>query len=263
MSSFRRRAIVVSRARSTERNSTGGRVSARDRRGGVVGIGEHPQPGDRVADLGAAEERRRARQVERDAALLHRGRHRTDLAREGSIDDHADRWGATRPRRSGARSRGLPPAPGRARCAQRQKRTPAPVSSARPGCSRRSPIAATTARAASPPRCRPAGSARARPHRHRGGARGTRTRRGRPGPRVAWSSSSAPTRLALSAPSRPGSPAGAGSRPRARRRARGGSARRPRGGRRGGRRAGASAPAQTSPRVEAAGGGAGCGRGAA
>jgi hypothetical protein len=40
--------------------------------GGVVGVGEHPQPGDRVAHLGPLEERRRPGEVERDPPLFHR-----------------------------------------------------------------------------------------------------------------------------------------------------------------------------------------------
>ncbi len=55
----------------------------------VVGIGQRPQPGDRVANLGPLEERRGAGEVEGDAALLHRRRHRAALA--GRLgDEHAD-----------------------------------------------------------------------------------------------------------------------------------------------------------------------------
>ena len=82
---------------------------------------------------------------------------------------------------------------------ERQKRTPAPVSSARPGFSRRSPIAATTARAASitslPPRRQRSStttSASGWTSRNQEAVRA-------PGPRVAWSSSSAASRLELSA----------------------------------------------------------------
>ncbi len=66
------------------------RPGQRPRRGRrVVGIGEHPQPGDRVAHLGALEERRRAGEVEGDAALLHRRRDRPALGRR-VVDQHAD-----------------------------------------------------------------------------------------------------------------------------------------------------------------------------
>ena len=50
------------------------------RRGRVVGVGEHPQPGDRVAHLGPLEQRRRPGEVEGDAALLHRRGDRAALA---------------------------------------------------------------------------------------------------------------------------------------------------------------------------------------
>ena len=79
-SSLRRRAIVVSRARSAERSSIGGRVSARAAAAESSGIGEHPQPGDRVADLGPLEQRGRPGEMERDAPLFHRRRHRPALA---------------------------------------------------------------------------------------------------------------------------------------------------------------------------------------
>ena len=57
-SSLRRRAITVSWARSTDRSSIGGLVSARVTAPPSVGSAERPQPGDGVADLGHAEERR-------------------------------------------------------------------------------------------------------------------------------------------------------------------------------------------------------------
>ena len=67
------------------------RPGQRPRRGGgVVGVGEHPQPGDRVAHLGPLEERRRPGEVEGDAALLHRRGDRAALA--GRVgDEDADR----------------------------------------------------------------------------------------------------------------------------------------------------------------------------
>ena len=115
MSSLRRRAIVVTFARSTER-SAGRRPGERaDDRRRVAGVGQHPQPGEHVADLGAAEEGRVAGVAERDAALLERRRGQPALA-PARAGDHADplRRGPRR-RRAGARSRGRRPAPGRAR----------------------------------------------------------------------------------------------------------------------------------------------------
>ena len=73
MSSLRRRAIVVQRARSTERSSTGGRVSARTTAAGVGRVGEQAQPGDHVAHLRPLEEGAGAGEPERDAPLLERG----------------------------------------------------------------------------------------------------------------------------------------------------------------------------------------------
>ena len=58
-----------------------GQRARRGRR--VVGVGEHPQPGDRVADLGTLEERRRPGHVEGDPTLLHRRRDATALHRGG------------------------------------------------------------------------------------------------------------------------------------------------------------------------------------
>ncbi len=80
MSSLRRRAIVVTFARSTERSSTGGRVSARTTAAASDGLGEHPQPREHVADLGAPEEGGVARVAEGDAALLERRRDQAALA---------------------------------------------------------------------------------------------------------------------------------------------------------------------------------------
>ncbi len=84
------------------------------RRGRVVGVGEHPQPGDRVAHLGALEQRRRAGEVEGDAALLHR---RGDRRRPGGRVGDERRRSPPAPsrRRAGARPRAPPPAPARAR----------------------------------------------------------------------------------------------------------------------------------------------------
>ena len=92
MSSLRRRAIVVHLARSTERSSTGGRVSARTTAAASVGVGEHPQPGERVADLGALEEGGVAGEAERHAALLERGGDQPALA-PADAGDHADALG--------------------------------------------------------------------------------------------------------------------------------------------------------------------------
>ena len=61
------------------------------RGGGVVGIGQHPQPGDRVAHLGPLEQGRRPREVEGDAPLLHRGRDVPALAHR-IVDQDADRF---------------------------------------------------------------------------------------------------------------------------------------------------------------------------
>ena len=74
MSSLRRRAIWVQRAMSTERSSIGARASARTTAGGVAGVGQQPQPGEQVADLGALEEGGVADQPVRDRALLERDR---------------------------------------------------------------------------------------------------------------------------------------------------------------------------------------------
>ena len=105
-------------------------------------IGEHPQPGEHVADLGPLEERRVAREPERHPALLERRRHQARLAPAGA-DDHADGLGRA-PRRppAGARSPAPPPAPGRApRCSARTDTADSPT---RPACrSRRSPGVST------------------------------------------------------------------------------------------------------------------------
>ena len=57
----------------------------------IFGVGEHPQPGDRVADLGPLEQRRRSREVEGDAPLLHRRRDVPALANR-VLDESADRF---------------------------------------------------------------------------------------------------------------------------------------------------------------------------
>ncbi len=92
MSSLRRRAISrapgqVDRAQLHRR---AGQRPDRGRR--VVGVGEHPQPRDRVADLGAMEERRSPGEPVGDVALLERCRDQPalSLARR--------RPGRTRPR---------------------------------------------------------------------------------------------------------------------------------------------------------------------
>ena len=89
MSSLRRRAICVQRARSIARSSIGGRASARTTAPASPGIDEQPQPGEQVADLGALEERRRAGEPVRDRALLQRGGDRLALAADRA-HEHAD-----------------------------------------------------------------------------------------------------------------------------------------------------------------------------
>ncbi len=63
-----------------------------DDRGRVRGVGQHPQPGEHVSNLGALEERRVAREPEGNRALLERGRHQARLP-PARADDHADRLG--------------------------------------------------------------------------------------------------------------------------------------------------------------------------
>ena len=92
MSSLRRRAIAVHRARSIERSSTGGRVTRPDDRRRIGGIGEHPQPGEDVAHLGTLEQGGVAGEAERHPALLERRGHQARLAPPGA-DDHADGLG--------------------------------------------------------------------------------------------------------------------------------------------------------------------------
>ena len=97
----------------------------------VVGVGEHPQPGDRVAHLGPLEEGGRTGEVERDAPLLHRRRDRATPLRR-VVDRGRRSPPAACRRRPGARPPAPPPAPAPARCAHRQKRT----SGSRNCCSR-------------------------------------------------------------------------------------------------------------------------------
>ncbi len=86
-----------------------------DDRGSVGGIGEHPQPGERVADLRALEEGGVAGEAKRHAALLEGGGDQAALP-PARARDHADslRRGPRR-RRAGARPRARPPGPGRGR----------------------------------------------------------------------------------------------------------------------------------------------------
>ena len=73
--------LAPPRDRRQPREVGGGQLDRRPgqrprRRRRVGRVGEHPQPGDRVAHLGPLEERRRPGEVERDPALLHRRRDR-------------------------------------------------------------------------------------------------------------------------------------------------------------------------------------------
>ena len=85
-------------------------------RGGsrVSWVGEHPQPGDRVTDLGTLEQRRRTGEVKGDPPLLHR---RRDCARRRLPGRQAARRSprAACRRRAGALPRGPLPGPGHAR----------------------------------------------------------------------------------------------------------------------------------------------------
>ncbi len=89
MSSLRRRAIWVQRARSTWRSSIGGRASARTTAGASAGIDQQPQPGEQVAHLGALEEGGVADEPVADRALLQRDRDRLALARDRA-HEHGD-----------------------------------------------------------------------------------------------------------------------------------------------------------------------------
>ncbi len=205
--------------REVDRAQLDRRPGQRPRRGGrVVGVGEHPQPGDRVADLGAAEERRRARRGGRGCCAPPsppRRRRRGGPARRRSRRSAP----AAPRRRSGARPRAPPPAPGRARCGQRQKRTGdlgrrlgaarllQPLGDRGDDRARRVGDLAATAEGAVEDDHVGIGVKVAEPG---GGTR--RRRRG-----VAWSSSRAQSRLALSAASSASTPSGRGWRPRARR----------------------------------------------
>ena len=90
----------------------------------VAGVGERPQPGDRVAHLGPLEEGGGAGEVEGDAALLHRRRDRAALARPGRRRARRSPPGRRR-RRAGARPRGRPPGIGRARWSSSRSGPPA------------------------------------------------------------------------------------------------------------------------------------------
>ena len=123
MSSLRRRAIVVHRARSIERSSTGGRVSARTTAAESVGIGEHPQPGEHVAHLGPLEEGGVAGEAERDPCAPRAppppGAPRATRSRRSRRRPRA----APRRPRAGARSPAPPPAPAARSPLQRQNLT--------------------------------------------------------------------------------------------------------------------------------------------
>ncbi len=184
--------------------------------GRVVGIGEHAQPGERVADLRALEEGGVAGEAEGDVALLERGRHQAALA-PARGDDHADRLGLDLARGQqvldlARRGLGLGALAGAA-----------PEADDVAGAPRRAPRAV----AGIPPPPRRRREARAEAHRigqldldrHRDGARRTRPpppprRRGTASP--PWRVSQAPTRFPLGASARSRARCAA-PRPRARR----------------------------------------------
>ena len=89
MSSLRRRAIWVQRAMSTERSSIGGPGQGADDGAGVGGIGQQPQPGEHVADLGALKEGGLADQAVGDRPLLERHPDRLPLV-DDLGDEHRD-----------------------------------------------------------------------------------------------------------------------------------------------------------------------------
>ena len=144
MSSLRRRAICVQRAMSTERSSIGGRASARTTAAGVGGVGQQPQPGEHVADLGALEERRLAD----DAVGTARSSSATATAcpsREIAGTSTAISPGRhALARRSAARCRRPPTAPGRARWRSARTRPPRPPPAARTGTSTAADAARST-----------------------------------------------------------------------------------------------------------------------
>ena len=92
MSSLRRRAIWITRARSIERSSIGGRASARTDRAGVAGVDQQPQPGEHVAHLGALEEGGRPDHPVGHRALLQRAGHELALAADRA-HEHSDALG--------------------------------------------------------------------------------------------------------------------------------------------------------------------------
>ena len=115
------------RARSTERSSTGGLVSALTTAAESAGIGERPQPGDRVAHLGTLEEGGRPGAPEWDVPFLERGGDQPALAR-GGAGEHAISSGRLSRREPAPRSRGPPPAlrPARWRSARTGPSSPDP-----------------------------------------------------------------------------------------------------------------------------------------
>ena len=92
MSSLRRRAICVQRARSIARSSTGGRASARTTAPASPGSTSSRSQATQVAHLGALEEGRGAREAVGHGALLQRGGDRLALAADGA-HEHADLLG--------------------------------------------------------------------------------------------------------------------------------------------------------------------------
>ena len=114
MSSLRRRAIVVSRARSAERSSTGGRVSARAAAAESPGSASTRSQAIASRTSGRWKSAAGPERWKRDAALLHRRRHRPALGRPGPRPARRSLPARCRSP-AGARRRGPPPAPARAR----------------------------------------------------------------------------------------------------------------------------------------------------
>ena len=209
MSSLRRRAIWVQRARSIARSSTGGRASARTT--------APASPGSTSSRSQASRSRTSARWKKAAApdepvghgALLQRRGDRLALALDRA-HEHADVLRARRPRaRPAARRRPRPPAPARARSRSARTRPRPP---ARPGARRARFVdpplgsGATTARAAARIRS-PAAEALAQAHDRRRPAtrRGSRRCSSSTAPRkrwIDWSSSPATVTLPCSATSR-------------------------------------------------------------
>ena len=92
MSSLRRRAIWVQRARSIARSSTGGRASARTTAPASPGSTSSRSQATQVAHLGALEEGGGAREAVGHGALLQRRGDRLALAADRA-DEHADLLG--------------------------------------------------------------------------------------------------------------------------------------------------------------------------